>query len=74
MTGPLTDRQVEDLVALVQAAIDARIAYAEQLHAPMGVTIAEQADWFRRVDDAFGAALDAQAAAVAAIRALRGAS
>lgn len=72
MTGRLTDRQVEDLVALVRDAIDARRGYYEALHGPMGDHPHEA--WGRHVDDAHAAARAAERTAVTAIRALRGAS
>jgi purine nucleoside phosphorylase len=74
VTGPLTDAQAADLVALVRAAIDAQHGYYAALHGPMGETPAEHEAWDRRVDDAYVAADAAERAAGAAIRALRGAS
>jgi hypothetical protein len=74
VTGRLTDRQVGDLVALVRDAIDARSDYGDASAQPIGATVEEQEAWDRRVSAAHDAALAAERAAVAAIRALRGAS
>jgi hypothetical protein len=74
VTGPLTDRQVEDLVNLVQGALDAREDYERVFAEPIGDTAESQSAWDRRVAAAHEAAWAAKRAAFAAIRALRGAS
>jgi hypothetical protein len=74
VTGPLTDAHVEDLIALVGAALDAGRDYERAWVSPVGATIEARMSWDQRVSAAHEAAVAAERAAMTAILALRGAS